>query len=195
MKLNPESIARASSRRPVVTLIIWVVVFMAAGVSSSTLLNDALTTDFDFTNNPEAKQAITVLEDAQLTRDVATESFVITAAEGSSIEDPAFVAHVNEVLGQVSALGDEVVQASPPAFPLPEEVAANPEAAALGPIPAEDGSAVLFTVVLAASRRGGPAARDDRRGDDRRRRRDLLHRPGQLDRGLPQDLGRGPSHR
>jgi RND superfamily putative drug exporter len=151
MKLNPESIARASSRHPVRTLVIWVLVFLAAGASSSMLLDDALTTDFDFTNNPEAKQAITALEEAKLTRDVATESFVITAPEGSSIEDPVFVAHVNDVLGQVAALGEDVVTASPPAFPLPEEVAANPEAAALGPIPAEDGSAVLFTVVLTSS--------------------------------------------
>ena len=52
MKLNPETIARASSRHPVRTLIVWLLVFMAGGASSSMFLDDALTTDFDFTNNP-----------------------------------------------------------------------------------------------------------------------------------------------
>ncbi len=39
--------------------------------------------------------------------------------------------------------------ALPAAFPLTEEQAADPQVAALGPIPSEDGSAVLFTVVYA----------------------------------------------
>lgn len=151
MKLNPETIARASSRHPRQTLVVWLLVFIAAGASSSIFLDDALTTSFDFTNNPESKEANTILEEVRLTREVATESFVITAPEGSSIQDPAFVAHVNDVLAEVAALGPEAIQASPAAFPMPPEVAEDPQAAALGPIPAEDGSAVLFTAVLATS--------------------------------------------
>ncbi len=149
MKLNPESIARASSRHPWRTLVIWLIVFAAAGASSSALLSDALTTDFDFTNTPEAKRAIAVLDEVRLEDDLATESFIITAPEGTSVQDPAFVAHVNDVLALLTELGPDAVQAVPVAFPLPDDVAADPQAAALGPIASEDGTAVLFTVVMA----------------------------------------------
>ena len=64
---------------------------------------------------------------------MATESFIITAPDGTSVQDPAFVAHVNDVLGRLSELGPEAVQAVPSAFPMPDEVAADPQAAALGP--------------------------------------------------------------
>ena len=151
MRLNPESIARASSHHPWRTLVVWLLVFMAAGAASGSLLSDALTTEFDFTNTPEAKRALRVLEEVRLEDDVATETFIITTPDGTSAQDPAFVAHVNDVLGSLAALGPEVVGAVPVAFPLPDEVAADPQAAALGPISSEDGTAVLFTVVMAGT--------------------------------------------
>ena len=44
--------------------------------SAATLLGPALTTDFDFTNSPEAKRAQQLLEERNLTEDVITETFV-----------------------------------------------------------------------------------------------------------------------
>ena len=49
MKLNPESLARASSHKPWRTIVIWIVALVVAGGLSSALLADTLTTDFDFT--------------------------------------------------------------------------------------------------------------------------------------------------
>jgi hypothetical protein len=77
MRLNPESIARASSRHPWRTVGVWFVIFVLAGVSSSALLGSALTTDIDFTNTPEAKEAQQILEQRRLEQDIVTENWVI----------------------------------------------------------------------------------------------------------------------
>jgi RND superfamily putative drug exporter len=147
MKLSPESLARASSRRPWRTLVIWLVVFMAAGAASSVLLSDALTTDFDFTNNPEAKRAEAIVEQAFPGADQIRETWVVTS-DSAAVDDPAFTDRVGEVLTEINALGPEVVQAAPQSFPMSAEAQQDEVQAALGPIAAEDGKAVLFTVVL-----------------------------------------------
>ena len=148
MRLNPESIARASSRHPWRTIVIWFLILVAGGASASALLGPALTTDFDFTNNPEAKRAQQILEERQLAEDIVTETWVIAGESEGLVQDPAFIERVNGVLADLSALGAEAVTYVPPAFPQPDEVAADPRAAAYGPFPAEDGRAVLFTIVL-----------------------------------------------
>jgi putative drug exporter of the RND superfamily len=149
MRLNPESIARASSRHPWRTVAIWLVIFVLAGASSSALLGSALTTDIDFTNTPEAKEAQQILEQRRLEQDIVTENWVIAGSEDGAVEDPAFVEQVNTVLQELSALGPDAVTYAPPAFPLPAEAAEDPQTAPLGPFPSEDGQAVLFTVIMA----------------------------------------------
>ena len=57
MKINPETLARASSRHPWRTVGVWAVILVAGFAASGVLLDSALTTDIDFTNNPEAKRA------------------------------------------------------------------------------------------------------------------------------------------
>jgi RND superfamily putative drug exporter len=147
MRLNPETIARASSRHPWRTVGLWLVIFVFAGWSASALLGPVLTTDFDFTNTPEAKEAQQILEERALEQDLVTETWVIADGEGS-VEDPGFVEHVNEVLADLQALGPDTVTFVPPAFPQPAEVAEDPQAAPFGPFPSQDGNAVLFTIVL-----------------------------------------------
>jgi len=147
MKINPESLARSSSRHPWRTVGIWVVILITAGAASSALLGSALTTDFDFTNSPEAKRAATILEQRQLKQSIIPESFVLTGGQGA-VQDPAFAQQVNAALDDLRALGPDVVQSVPSQFPLPDDQAQDPQVAALGPIPSEDGTAVLFTVIL-----------------------------------------------
>jgi putative drug exporter of the RND superfamily len=148
MRVNPQSLARASSRHAWRTIAIWIVVLVAGFAASGALLSDALTTDFDFTNNPEAKQAQEILEQRRLEQDLSTETVVLTGGDGA-VQDPAFADRVNAALDDFRSLGPKVVKQVPVSFPLPADVANDPQAAALGPIPSEDGSAVLFTVVLA----------------------------------------------
>ncbi len=148
MKLNPETLAKASSRHPWRTAGIWLALLVVGIGSAATLLAPALTTDFDFTNSPEAKRAQALLEERRLSDDAITETFVV-ASETRAIEDPAFVEQVNGFISELEGLGPDVFSGLPSEFPLTEEQAADPQVAALGPIPSEDGSAVLFTGVYA----------------------------------------------
>jgi RND superfamily putative drug exporter len=147
MKLNPETLARASSRHPGRTIGIWAVILIAGFIAMSTLLSPALTNDFDFTNNPEAIAAQKTLEREGLEQDVSPESFVMTGDAGAT-SDPAFADKVNAALNDIRGLDPNVVLTVPTAYPLSDQDAANPEVAALGPIDSQDGTAVLFTAIL-----------------------------------------------
>src|SRR5205823_5358721 len=104
MKLNPETLARASSRHPWRTVGIWAVILVLGFGASAALLSSALTTDFDFSNNPEAKRAKTILDREKLEQDVVPETFVMTDGAGA-VSDPAFQAQVNAALKDLRALG------------------------------------------------------------------------------------------
>ena len=147
MKLNPETLARASSRHPWRTVGIWAVILVLGFGASAALLSSALTTDFDFSNNPEAKQAKTILDREKLEQDVVPETFVMTDGAGA-VSDPAFQAQVNAALKDLRALGPDAVTTVPASYPLPADQRNDPQVAALGPIDSQDGTAVLFTVIL-----------------------------------------------
>ncbi len=147
MKINPESLARASSRHPWRTVAIWAVILVLGFGASGVLLSDALTTDFDFTNNPEAIRAKQILDQERLTQDVSPETFVFTGPPGAT-SDPAFAEQVNALLQDVRGLDPSVVLNAPAGYPLSKAGQQDPQTAALGPIPSEDGSAVLFSALL-----------------------------------------------
>ncbi len=62
MKINPESLARASSHHPWRVIVAWVVLFMAMGAASGMLLSGVLTNDIAFTNSPESIKAQDVID-------------------------------------------------------------------------------------------------------------------------------------
>ncbi|HEY6652109.1 MAG TPA: MMPL family transporter, partial [Actinomycetota bacterium] len=148
MKLNPETLARASSRHPGRTVAIWAVILVLGFGASAVMLSSALTTDFDFSNNPEAKQAKTILDQEKLEQDVIPETFVMTNGAGT-VSDPAFQGQVNAALNDLRSLGADVVTTVPASYPLTADQQKDPQVAALGPIDSGDGTAVLFTVILA----------------------------------------------
>ena len=90
MKLNTESVARASSRRPWLTVGLWVVLVAVAGYLSSAFLSDALTTDVDFTDKPEARQGMDLVEERL--RDEFFTELVLVEAETATGADPEFAA-------------------------------------------------------------------------------------------------------
>jgi RND superfamily putative drug exporter len=108
MKLSTESLARSAGRHPWRTLVVWVVALLAAGVLSSQLLGDALTTDTDFTNEPEAKRAANLLEE-RLRGPSEGREFVLVTAE-STVAEPEYRAYVGELQTTIAALGLGVVQ-------------------------------------------------------------------------------------
>jgi uncharacterized membrane protein YdfJ with MMPL/SSD domain len=109
MRLNTETLARASARRPWVTIGIWVVVVAAAGFVASRWLGDALTTDIDFTNEPESKRAAQLVEQ-RLTGPEKVTEFLIVRHPTLTVRDPEFRATVEDLAGDVGALGPQVIE-------------------------------------------------------------------------------------
>ena len=112
MKLNPESLARASSRHPWRVLIGWVVLVMACGAFVGAGLGDVLTTDIAFTNKPESIQAQDVIDQKFGGGQQENTEYVIVLSKTATVDDPAFQAYVTDLQGVLA--GSDLV-ASPPA--------------------------------------------------------------------------------
>jgi RND superfamily putative drug exporter len=138
MKVNPETIARASSRRPWVTVGLWVLVIVVAMATTSTLLADTLTTDFDFTDEPESKRAQVLVEE-QLRGPQAFQEILVVSSESTPASDAAYAAYISDLEAAVGALGPDVVQAT---------FSTGPDGQ---PIVAPDGQQQLVTVVLTST--------------------------------------------
>jgi putative drug exporter of the RND superfamily len=108
MKLSTESLARSGGRHPWRTLAVWVIALLAAGVLSSMFLGDALTTETDFTNEPEAKRAAGLLEE-RLRGPGEDMEFVVVTAE-RAVTEPEYRAYVEELHTTIAALAPGVVQ-------------------------------------------------------------------------------------
>jgi RND superfamily putative drug exporter len=108
MRINPETLARASSRHPWRVITVWVFVVAVLGTISSAYLSGALTNDIAFTNEPESVEAQTLIED-KVTGEQAITEFIIVKNRDLAVEDPAFQEYVRKVQADVVALGDDVV--------------------------------------------------------------------------------------
>ena len=108
MTLSTESLARSAGSHPWRTLVVWIAAFVASGVLSSQFLGDALTTDTDFTNEPEAKEAATLLEEGMRGPNEGIEFVVVTAL--STVTEPAYRGYVDDLQTEIAALGPDVVQ-------------------------------------------------------------------------------------
>ncbi|MFQ5933008.1 MAG: MMPL family transporter [Dehalococcoidia bacterium] len=110
LNLSPRRLARSSSRHPKTVIAVWVVVFVVAGALIFNLLDDALTTEFEFTNNPESKRGFNLLEE-QLQRPRKANEIVIVRSENSTVDsDPAFGELVEDIHRRIMALGDDTVE-------------------------------------------------------------------------------------
>ena len=112
MSLSTESISRASGRHPWVTIGLWVAVLLVAGALIATLLEDALTTEFDFTSKPESKRAYTLMEERFRDLRKARE-IVIVRSDRVDVDHPDFKAYVLKLHSDISALGTDVLQPGP----------------------------------------------------------------------------------
>ena len=108
MRLSPASLARVASRHPWYAVAIWVVALLVAGILSARVLGDALTTDTDFTNEPEAKRASGLLEERLGGRGEGTEFVVVSGP--SSVTEPEYKAFVEDLQTRIAALGPDVVR-------------------------------------------------------------------------------------
>src|SRR3990172_946794 len=108
MKLSPEAVARASSRHPWATVGVWVAAIAVAGYLTSTFLAEALTTDIDFTDRPEAVQARDLIEEMRGEEKLA--EFVVVVSETRTVGDAEYAQFVGRLQGAVTALGPEKVE-------------------------------------------------------------------------------------
>ncbi len=109
MKLSPQGVAQWSARHRFTVIGVWVVLFLIGGLLTSRYLSGALTTRADFTNNPDSKQAQTLLEQ-RLTGPNRSNEVVIVRSQSLTVGDPQFRAYVAQVKARVDALGPGVVQ-------------------------------------------------------------------------------------
>jgi RND superfamily putative drug exporter len=107
MATSTQSLARSAGRHPWRTVVVWVVALITAAVLSAQFLGDALTTDTDFTNEPEAKRAAVLLEE-RLRGPNEDIEFVVVTAE-STVTEPEYRAYVDELQTSIAALGPDVV--------------------------------------------------------------------------------------
>jgi RND superfamily putative drug exporter len=135
VNVNPESIARASSKRPWVVIGTWLGLLVLGFVSTALFLVDNLTTDFDFTDEPEAKRAELLLEERLRGPLNFTELIVVSSSPGGAA-DGAFQGYVGELQSAVGDLSADIIQAVVPVGPTGE------------PVISADGGDQLITVVL-----------------------------------------------
>ncbi len=89
LRLSPEPLARRSARRPWTTIGVWAVVLVIAVVLIGTLCNDALTTNFAFTNTPESQRGVDLLEDLRGVPN-STNEVVIVQSDTLTVDDTEF---------------------------------------------------------------------------------------------------------
>jgi uncharacterized membrane protein YdfJ with MMPL/SSD domain len=109
MRLSPQSVARWSARRRFTVIGVWVGLFLVGGLLTSMYLSGALTTQAQFTNNPDSKQAQTLLEQ-RLSGPRRSNEVVIVRSDSRTVTDPQFKAYVQRLKGDLDALRPAVVQ-------------------------------------------------------------------------------------
>ena len=111
MRLSPQSLARSSSRRPWLVVGLWVAAMAVALGVNGAIGKDATTTDVNLTNNPEAKQAETLVQERLKGPDRDTE-IVIVSSTTTTVDEPSFRAYVEDLRSRLDALGPDVVLAT-----------------------------------------------------------------------------------
>ena len=113
MKLNPESIARASSRHPWRTIGLWVLVVILMGIASGTLLSGVLTQDIAFTNKPESIQAQDVIDSKFTPKSAGKETeYVIVQSPSQTVDASSYEAYVKKL--QAALAANAGIVAAPP---------------------------------------------------------------------------------
>jgi RND superfamily putative drug exporter len=130
MRLNPESLARASSRHPWRVIGIWGVLVLTMGAAAGVLLGGVLTNDIAFTNRPESVRAQEVIDDTFTAAEAGRSTeYVIVHSESFTVDDPEFQAYVQQLQG---ALAEETeFLASPPTTTYDLQEAAPEQAAGM----------------------------------------------------------------
>jgi putative drug exporter of the RND superfamily len=112
MRLNPESLARASSRHPWRAIAVWIAILGGAIVLVAVgMFDDAMTNGIDFTNTPESKEAAQLIEDRL--RSGAEEpdtELVLVVSKTATAEDPTFQDYVGALQAEIGSIDGSIVR-------------------------------------------------------------------------------------
>jgi uncharacterized membrane protein YdfJ with MMPL/SSD domain len=146
MKLNPESLARASSRHPWRVIGVWIALFVVMGAVSGALLGGVLNNDIAFTNKPESIKAQDIVDQEFTAKrsGVGTE-YVIVGSTAQTVDDPGFQAYVKRLQGALAARTD--LLSEPPATYYDLAAQAPDQAAGLV---SQDKSSTLIPIQIAS---------------------------------------------
>ena len=103
-----EYLARVSAKRPVLTIVLWLLVALIGGALSQQLLDSATTTELKLGGGAESQRAANLLEDRLRGPKPVTE-WVIVQSESMTVDDPAFQERVESLYEEILALGSDQV--------------------------------------------------------------------------------------
>ena len=103
-----EFLARASARRPVLTIVLWLLAAIAGGALSGALLDSATTTELKLGGGAESQRAANMLEDRLRGPEQITET-VIVQSNSLTVDDPAFRERVESLYAEITALGSDTI--------------------------------------------------------------------------------------
>src|SRR4051812_43910765 len=95
-RFSPEALSTASARHPVRTLVTWAVAIVVAFMTSSALLDGALTSEGKLTNHPESERAKALVE-SRLGAEAVNE-VVIIHSDRLVVDDPAFQQRIDAAI-------------------------------------------------------------------------------------------------
>ena len=147
MKLNPESVARASSRHPWRTIGAWFLAIAAMGMLTGALLAGVLTQDIAFTNKPESVKAQDIIDEHFSNgADTSDTEFLIVSSDSVSTTDAAFQDRVQSLKAELEKLGPDDIAAPVFTYVDAQQAGQQDQAASLV---SQDGTTALIPVAIA----------------------------------------------
>ncbi|MCI0816453.1 MAG: MMPL family transporter [Chloroflexi bacterium] len=108
-RLSTRGLASASARHPWRTVLVWVGIIAVAIGLNGAFLQDGLTTEFAFSNDPESSRGARLLED-RLRGPRPINEIIIVRSNELTVDDGLFEATVTGLFEDVMALGPDVVE-------------------------------------------------------------------------------------
>ncbi len=108
MRLSPTALARASARRPWLTIALWAAALVAAAAVILLVLPGTLTAQYTFLGNPDSQRGRDLLQQ-RLNMPQKANEVVIVRSTGTSASSPAFRSEVLGLQQRITALGPGVV--------------------------------------------------------------------------------------
>ena len=121
-----EFLARISSRKPLLTIALWLLVALIGGALSGSLLESATTTEFRMGGGAESVRAARLLEDRLRGPEPITET-VIVQSESLTVDAPAFRERVETLYDEIIFLGGDQVTLGQHYYQLNNEALVSPD--------------------------------------------------------------------